>query len=198
MTAMERALLRAGCRTRFTEGYNPKPRLEFANALPLGVGSQGEVAAVELSDFDSAERFIERMNRSLPEGFTVLRVREIAAPQPGQKRHSLMALFWGADYRVQALDGAGERALQDLWRRLERLQAASPPDAGQESLVRVIPSYGSTCFRLRQSGAEGIGVLRFLKETAGIDPLAANLRVTRATLLACGGEGEPVPYFERL
>src|SRR5208283_338157 len=62
MTVFERALARAGYSARFTEGYNPKPRLEFANPLSLGLSSEEEVAAIDLDDFDSAEGYVARLN----------------------------------------------------------------------------------------------------------------------------------------
>ena len=50
MAVFERALVRAGIRARFTEGFNPKPRLEFASPLGLGIESDEEIAAVVLED----------------------------------------------------------------------------------------------------------------------------------------------------
>ena len=73
MTVFERALARAGYSARFTEGFNPKPRLEFANPLSLGLSSEDEIAGIDLHDFDSEADFVLRMNRSLPEGLRVLR-----------------------------------------------------------------------------------------------------------------------------
>ena len=43
MAVFERALARAGYAARFTEGFNPKPRLEFANPLSLGLDSLDEI-----------------------------------------------------------------------------------------------------------------------------------------------------------
>ncbi len=68
MTIFERALARAGYLPRFTEGFNPKPRLEFANPLSLGLSSNDEIASIDLHDFDTPESFVERMNRSLRKG----------------------------------------------------------------------------------------------------------------------------------
>jgi hypothetical protein len=100
MSVFERSLARAGYRARFTEGFNPKPRLEFANPLVLGAASAGEIAAVELEDYDDADSFARRMNRALPPGIAV----EEAAPMPpvvkGARRPSLGAAYWGSEYRV--------------------------------------------------------------------------------------------------
>ena len=116
MTVFERALARAGYSPRFTEGFNPKPRLEFANPLSLGLSSEEEVAGIDLHDFDSEGEFIFRMNACLPEGLSVLH----AAPVPDQgsaRRRSLMSLYWGADFHV--IEGEGEG-------RLMRLPATGP------------------------------------------------------------------------
>jgi len=116
MTVFERAFARAGYSARFTEGYNPKPRLEFANPLSLGLSSEEEVAGIDLHDFDSEERFVARLNASLPEGLRVLRADLVVDPGPARRR-SLMSLYWGADFRLT--DAKGES-------RMMRLPATGP------------------------------------------------------------------------
>ncbi len=101
MAVFERALARAGFPVRFTEGYNPKPRLEFANPLSLGVDSAEEIAGIDLFDPDPARDFAERLNRALPEGMSV--TGAAVAPHDGvSRRKSLMSLYWGADFDVFA------------------------------------------------------------------------------------------------
>jgi len=104
MTVFERALARAGYQPRFTEGFNPKPRLEFANPLSLGLSSAEEAAAIDLHDFDSAESFVHRVNESLPEGLHLSEARP-AVPQGTARRRSLMSLYWGADFEVTDPEG---------------------------------------------------------------------------------------------
>jgi radical SAM-linked protein len=101
MTVFERALQRAAVHVSFTEGFNPKPRLEFASPLGLGIESDEEIAGVILSSREQAEGFRERMNRALPAGIEVTRA-ELAVETPGKKRRSLMSLYWGSEYRVDA------------------------------------------------------------------------------------------------
>ncbi len=115
MTVMERALVRAGYRARFTEGFNPKPRLEFASPLGLGISSREEVAGVELHGWDSEPSFLSRINPALPRGISICRaaasLRDAAAP-----RRSLMSACWGAEYQV-GLPGQ---------QRILRLRASGP------------------------------------------------------------------------
>jgi len=104
MVVFERALARAGYRARFTEGFNPKPRLEFANPLSLGLSSEEEAAAIDLHDYDDAQAFARRMNASLPEGLVLL-AAEPALPQGTARRRSLMSAYWGSDFEVVGPDG---------------------------------------------------------------------------------------------
>lgn len=105
MTVFERAIARAAYAARFTEGFNPKPRLEFANPLSLGLDSLEEIASVDLHDYDDQTAFLRRMNAALPDGLRVTRAQEV--PPPGTaRRRSLMSAYWGADFEVTGIDGA--------------------------------------------------------------------------------------------
>jgi radical SAM-linked protein len=102
MTVFERSLVRAGYRARFTEGFNPKPRLEFASPLALGAESAGEIASVDLEAFDGPPGFSRRMNRALPPGITVDEAAVMPTVPRGSRRPSLAACYWGSEYRVGA------------------------------------------------------------------------------------------------
>lgn len=102
MSVFERSLVRAGVRARFTEGFNPKPRLEFASPLGLGIESDEEIAAVIIAEGESVEGFAERMNRALPPGLRVTRA-QLTVEQPGTRRRSLMSLQWGSEYLVDGV-----------------------------------------------------------------------------------------------
>lgn len=100
VTVFERSLARAGYRARFTEGYNPKPRLEFASPLALGAESSAEIACVDLEECDSGAAFAARLNRSLPPGIAVEEVMLLADPPRGSRRRSLGSCYWGSEYRL--------------------------------------------------------------------------------------------------
>jgi len=105
MNIFERAFPSAGMRLKFSEGFNPKPKLEFAHPLSLGISSLDEIASVIIiaqqsgcADFDGDD-FAVRINRSVPKGFEVLEAYMI--PHEKEKL-SLMALYWGAEYEIES------------------------------------------------------------------------------------------------
>ncbi len=171
MGVMEKAFVRAGFLVSFTEGHNPKPRLEFASPLALGVESAAEVAAVDLLNFAGEADFVARMNAALPAGLAVRRAAELAAGD----RRSLAARFWGADYEV-ACDRAGELAAA-----LEAQVRAEGP------LVAVEADGGRLRIRHRQLQKKGTSLLDLLAGALQAPPLAEGVIVRRLGLLCADG-----------
>ncbi len=112
----ERALRRSGLPVRYSQGYNPRARLNLASALPLGFTSQ-----VELLDFwmDAPRPLTEvrqRLSASVPEGIRIKSVREVDlredALQTRMKASQYLVTFFetqnphGLKARVEALKAA--------------------------------------------------------------------------------------------
>jgi hypothetical protein len=176
MGVVEKAFVRAGFLVAFSEGHNPKPRLEFASSLALGVESSAEAAAVDLLNYGGAADFAARLAAALPQGLSVLRVAEIAGP----RRPSLAARFWGADYEVRT---AGA---EDLASALAR--EASP----QGPITSVGVDGGVLRLRHRHLQKKGTALLEVLERALGAKPLAEGVELRRVGLLADGEE----PLFE--
>jgi radical SAM-linked protein len=77
-----RSLRRAGIRIQYTEGFHPKARLGFGEALPVGVGSLVEMVDVWVHKSQDTAELPDRLNGALPEGFRVTDAREIAPNAP--------------------------------------------------------------------------------------------------------------------
>jgi len=181
LSVLERSFLRAGYEPAFTQGFNPKPRLEFAHPLPLGVESEEEVAMITLLDFDDPEAFRERLDRALPPGLRCAAVKALPVIRPQVRKPSPMALYWGADYRILdegtgLLDGlGGEGSGAVAWTVLER---------------------GTGLLRVRVAAtARPSNILRLLEIAGCAQPLASGLAVTRERCWA-GPDGKLVSYFE--
>lgn len=62
---------------KYSQGFNPQPRLSIANPLSLGVESEEEYMDIELNREIPVEEFISRMNQGLPRGIEILRGKYI-------------------------------------------------------------------------------------------------------------------------
>jgi len=91
---------RACIPVKYTQGFNPLAKLEFASPLSTGVSAECEYA---IADFDEPVRvdfFKTGLNSSLPEGITINNA-EIFIIKPGEKKHSLTSLLWGFAYKSE-------------------------------------------------------------------------------------------------
>jgi len=114
--AWERALRRAGVPLAHSQGFNPRPKMTFAAALPVGVTGEREVMDLILFRPVMPLTFGERLAPHLPPGLKVIQVEEVYFKLP-----SLQSLVRAADYRLE-VDWAGDH--QTLQARLAGFLAA--------------------------------------------------------------------------
>jgi len=105
--ALERSLNRAGLPVAYTQGFNRRPRLSLAAALPLGYTSEAEVADVWLTDAVAPAIFLERLKASIAPGISALAAAEIPLNASSLQQQVAEAL-----YRVEFLDPVDEVELR--------------------------------------------------------------------------------------
>ncbi len=93
MTAIQRAVKRAGIPVRWSGGFHPAPRIGFGDALPLGVSSEAELIDLDLSAPCVAGEVMAALNRELPAGVAVLDAGEIARSEPSAAASLASALY---------------------------------------------------------------------------------------------------------
>lgn len=125
----ERLLRRANLPLAYTQGFNPHPRVQFADALPLGYTSLCERVDVFLNEAISPEEALERSRAQSPSGLTILSAEQVPLGAP-----ALQGLVRAAVYRIEAWANAPAESVKE---RLDRLLAAP-------SLPRVHPKKGQT------------------------------------------------------
>ncbi len=81
MRTFHRAVRRARLPVAFSEGFHPLPKLSFPRALPVGVESEKEVLALELTRRLGEEEIKRRLNQELPEELAVLGVETTTEEQ---------------------------------------------------------------------------------------------------------------------
>ncbi len=104
---LERSLNRAQIPIAFTQGFNRRPRMALAVALPLGYTSDGEMADIWLTQAMQPEQACEQMMSRMAPGIEVIKVEDIPL-----KLDSLEASTTAATYIVSFLDPQDGEGLQ--------------------------------------------------------------------------------------
>jgi len=141
MRSLERALRRSGLPIAFTLGYNPRPRMSFSPALPLGVAAEAEYVEVSLegeADLESAKQI---MNYSLPRGLSITGIQELAATMPKLSKWTCYGLYCvpGGDgdvFLLLSLAGPKQGRLKDGLQALSQ-RLALPESAELKGISRV-------------------------------------------------------------
>jgi len=80
--ALERSLNRAQIPLAYTQGYNPRPRMQLAAALPLGFTSECELADIWLLEVVEPEAAAEAMAAKMAPGIELKRVSQVDLSEP--------------------------------------------------------------------------------------------------------------------
>lgn len=102
MRQFEMAFQRSALHVKFTEGFNPKPKMEFLNPITMGVTGNNELLLVELPVEEINDRAVEKLNNSLAEGFEVKSIKHIPKPESGAKI-SLASKMQGSIYTISEI-----------------------------------------------------------------------------------------------
>lgn len=74
----ERALTRAGIPVRYSQGFNPRPRMRIALPRPVGVASVDELLLLELASQVPPSEVLSRLSSQVPQGVTLLSAERLA------------------------------------------------------------------------------------------------------------------------
>lgn len=127
--ALERALNRARIPVAYTQGFNRRPRMQMATALPLGYTSEYEVADILLRERMEPEEMRQQLMARMAPGIDVYRTTEV--PTTGA---SLQVLTLESSYLAAPLDPVDTAVLQQ---RITEIMAA-------ETLIRERTRKGKT------------------------------------------------------
>ncbi len=76
MRTLTRAFLRAECRLKYSEGFNPHPQISIALPLSVGMQSVCEIIDFKLLEEKAPADILEAINKQLPEGIGAIEVYE--------------------------------------------------------------------------------------------------------------------------
>ncbi|MBT3392276.1 MAG: DUF2344 domain-containing protein [Chloroflexi bacterium] len=91
----ERTLRRARLPLAYSQGFNPRPKINLGAALPLGFTGAAELIEVWLEDEILLEEIESTLTRALPPGIVVQEIVETINPGP-----KLQNLIYAASYHI--------------------------------------------------------------------------------------------------
>lgn len=103
----ERLLRRADLPIQYSQGFNTRPRIALASALPLGITSECELLDVLLRQRVDPSAAVERLTAVSPQGLVIYTAREVVLNAP-----SLQPLVRSAEYLIRFLDEVDVDALR--------------------------------------------------------------------------------------
>ena len=89
--AFERAIVRARIPMAYSSGFNPHPRISYANASPTGAASEAEYVEIGLDREVDPSAVLSALDDALPPGLDVL---EVAVSPGGSLADRLEASVW--------------------------------------------------------------------------------------------------------
>ena len=104
----ERLLRRSGLPIRYSQGYNPRARLNLASALPLGVISEAEMLDFWMDEPLPTETVQQHLAENSPPGLNILKVTSISL-----KEKALQEQMSASEYRINFFDPQPEDALTE-------------------------------------------------------------------------------------
>ena len=142
--AWERLLRRAGFQLVFSQGYNPRPKLQLASPLPLGITSRGEIIDFWLSDCpDGVKSILTKLTKSQPPGIEVQQVEFVDPSSP-----TLQKKVTASEYLIDLLD-----EIPDLESRITSIMDLRP--LIQEMSIHSIQHQTSQQIFMRLNAQEG-------------------------------------------
>src|SRR5665811_197856 len=78
----ERALRRSGLPIRYSQGFNPKVRLNLASALPLGYSSQAEMLDFWMNEPIALSEVEAALKSAVPVELEILELKEVPNQLP--------------------------------------------------------------------------------------------------------------------
>jgi radical SAM-linked protein len=120
MRSMERLFRRAGLSLGMSEGYRPKPRMNFPLALAVGIEGRREVMELELDKAPPADELSARLQAQAPPGLRIESLETLPLGSPGTRLRVARAVSASYELAIPL------SRLPGLSERIQRLLSTSP------------------------------------------------------------------------
>ncbi len=178
MRNFEMAFQRSKVGVQFTQGFNPKPKLEFVNPLSVGIAGDEEVMLAELIDSENLteQEVKEKLGSALNDGYEIVQVLFLRL----DKKQTLAKYLKGSLYTIETREDEKSRTLLESF-------------CDQELKDVAVHKESEGLFSVRLEGEKNLVKSLFGNDTDKF-ALASRLRITRKALYA-GSWGVSYPQF---
>ena len=167
MRQFEMAFQRAGLDVMFTQGFNPKPKMEFLNPISMGVHGENELLLCELPVSQINPDTVNVLNNALAEGFNVKSIK-VLPPNPSGKKISLASKMKGSVFEISDIED-------------DEIRGILESQAGSGTSDFMIEREGSGHYRVTVFGDKNIFKLLFPKEMSKFH-IAGSCHIVRKQL----------------
>lgn len=156
---LQRTLRRARVPLAYSQGFNPRPRLNLASAMPLGITSREELAEVWLKETRAVSEIEAALRENVPPGLEILKLEEVSEGTPKIPNLMQAAIYEvtlrntpeDLDKRITAIIQAKELPREkkgktyDLRPLIEEIERLPNTETGQAELrMRLAARVGAT------------------------------------------------------
>ena len=149
LRCLERTLRRARIPIALSQGFNPRPKVVFAQAMALGIEGRREVVELDLAEPMEPTEVLLRLQAATPPGLDWLEAKAVPPGRPAQVAALRYALEIPADRR-----DAARSALTDLMASASWPYTRHRPDRDRDIAIDLRPF-------LLDAGLDPLGALRF-------------------------------------
>jgi radical SAM-linked protein len=105
MRFFERAIMRTGLPVRFTQGFNPRPRMVFVSPLSLGIASKCEHLEIEFCRHIPKEDVVSKVSAFMLDGMKIVGAEELPLRRKGRVEKAFTLKFSGFSQDITKHDG---------------------------------------------------------------------------------------------
>jgi len=186
--ALSRSLVSENVPLVFSEGFNPSPRIETTQPLPIAVDSKAEMASILLYAPIALADSIRELNKRLPVGLRMDRA-EIFPVASGVRQWTIGALEWGSVYEIRPRHGDAAAALFEKLGAVIRERGVVDADV-------VMKDDGVGELRLPVPKKKEQGLIKLLEACCDFRPIQSGLKITKTESLARHPDGRVANFFE--
>jgi len=177
MRNWEMSFQRSGLRLDFSQGFNPKPRMEFVNPLSLGVKGEGEfvLCDIMLQKNATPELVMKQLQNSLSEGYTITGILFLPHDPTGKKQ-TLAPYMKGSLFTIDTKGNA----------TYEQILKSKPS----------VQPIGEHVYAIRTEGETNL-VKSLFGEEADKFKVASDVEITRKAIFAGGWDDDFISFFRK-